>query len=46
MSCEGLSHAEWAAVNEIWTLAAMLENAREDRRNEALPHISKHENCT
>ena len=32
MSCEGLTESEYATVNEIWTLAAILENGREDRR--------------
>jgi hypothetical protein len=32
MSCEGLTEAEYSVAGEIWTLAAMLENGREDNR--------------
>ena len=33
MCCEGLTESEYATANEIWALAAMLENGREVGRN-------------
>jgi hypothetical protein len=48
MSCEGLSESEYATANEIWALAAILENGREDRNRfiDRVPHISRHEHYT